>query len=275
MYVYNETLSTPEANLAFDEALVDVADQISLNVASRDNSAIGIGIGGSNEVLRLWELDTPCVVLGRASKWEEEVDSLACQRDGIPILRRVSGGASIVAGPGCLMYSVLISYQHRPAWRSLDVAHREVMCRIRDAVQQATDLFQMSLQIALDGTCDLTIDNRKFSGNALRCKRYWMLYHGTIMYSMPVEWLTNYLREPSRQPVYRRKREHDSFVTNVLDASNCILPIDFRRSLESQLATTWKASQSWQSCPWKGMVEGEAAQLLKTRYTNEQWHRCR
>ena len=273
MYVYNETLSTPEANLAFDEALVDVADQISLNVASRDNSAIGIG--GSNEVLRLWELDTPCVVLGRASKWEEEVDSLACQRDGIPILRRVSGGASIVAGPGCLMYSVLISYQHRPAWRSLDVAHREVMCRIRDAVQQATDSFQMSLQIALDGTCDLTIDNRKFSGNALRCKRYWMLYHGTIMYSMPIEWLTNYLCEPSRQPVYRRKREHDSFVTNVLDASNCILPIDFRRSLESQLATTWKASQSWQSCPWKGMVEGEAAQLLKTRYTNEQWHRCR
>ena len=273
MYLINETLSTPEENLALDEALVDVADRISLENSVCDNPPIDFA--GTNEVLRLWELGKPCVVLGRASKWEEEVNAVACQRDRVPVLRRVSGGASIVAGPGCLMYSVLISYQHRPTWRSLDVAHKEVMSRIRDAVQQATDSFQMSLQIDIDGTCDLTIANRKFSGNALRCKRYWLLYHGTIMYSMPLAWLTTYLREPPRQPVYRSKREHDSFVTNVLDHSNCISHIELRRRLESQLAATWNASQSWQSCPWKSMVDSEAKELLQTRYTNHKWHHCR
>ncbi len=228
-----------------------------------------------NEVLRLWELASPCVVLGRSSKWKEESNWFACQRDGVPVLRRVSGGASIVAGPGCLMYSVLISYQKRPRWRSLDVAHQEVMSQVQAAVQHATDSIQSSLQIVMKGTCDLTIANRKFSGNALRCKRYWMLYHGTIMYSMPLEWLTNYLFEPSLQPEYRRKRQHESFVTNVLDSSMDIPATIFRGILETQLALIWNASESWQSCPWKGMVERESTHLLQSRYTNQQWHRCR
>ncbi len=273
MYLLNETLPTPEENLALDEALVEVADRISLEDSSLECTPNDFA--EKNEVLRLWELATPCVVLGRSSKWAEEVNSVACQRDRVPVLRRVSGGASIVAGPGCLMYSVLISYQQRPTWRSLDVAHREVMTRIQIAVQNATDSFHLSLQIAMEGTCDLTIANRKFSGNALRCKRYWMLYHGTIMYSMPLEWLSNYLREPSRQPEYRKKREHDSFVTNILDASRSISPSEFRDRLERQLATTWNASESWQSCPWKILVDKESRQLLHSRYSNQLWHRCR
>ena len=228
-----------------------------------------------NEVLRLWELASPCVVLGRSSKWEEEINSVACQRDGVPVLRRVSGGASIVAGPGCLMYSVLISYQRRPRWRSLDVAHLEVMTRVQAAVQRATDLIHSSLQIMMEGTCDLTIANRKFSGNALRCKRNWMLYHGTILYSMPLEWLTNYLFEPTRQPKYRRNREHESFVANVMDSSKEISATVFRRILETQLAVTWNASESWQSYPWKDIVDRESRHLLQSRYTNQQWHQCR
>ncbi len=273
MYLLNATLPTPEENLALDEALVEVADRISLMESSLENSSNDFA--EKNEVLRLWELATPCVVLGRSSKWAEEVNLVACDRERVPVLRRVSGGASIVAGPGCLMYSVLISYQQRPTWRSLDIAHREVMTRIQAAVQHVTDSFQLSLQIDIDGTCDLTIANRKFSGNALRCKRYWMLYHGTIMYSMPLAWLTDYLREPSRQPEYRKKREHDSFVTNVLNSSSRISPTEFRGRLERQLAATWNASEPWQSCPWKGVVDKEAKQLLHSRYSNQLWHRCR
>ncbi len=175
MYLLAQTLPTAEENLAMDEALVEVADR------QPDEE------GWADEVLRLWELKSPCVVLGRASKWSEEVRMEECLRDAVPILRRVSGGASIVAGPGCLMYSVLLSYQRRPAWRSLDVAHRQVMERIRDAVQATIDSFRIELPIAIRGTCDLTVGDRKFSGNALRCKRNWMLYHGTIMYSMPLD----------------------------------------------------------------------------------------
>ena len=273
MYIHTDTLPTPEENLALDEALVEAADRLSLEESTTEKTAFDSG--PTNEVLRLWELTKPCVVLGRASKWLEEVDSIACQRDSVPVLRRASGGASIVTGPGCLMVSVLISYKHRPAWRALDIAHREVMSRTRDAVQRATDSFQMTSRIMIDGTCDLTIDSRKFSGNALRCKRFWMLYHGTIMYSMPLEWLSHYLLEPLRQPEYRKKREHESFVTNVLDSSSCISPKSFRQELQRQLAAIWNASQPWHSSSWKGEVDLEAIQLLQKRYSNPLWHQSR
>ncbi len=273
MYLHTDTLPTPEENLALDEALVEVADRLSLEESTTKKTAFDSG--STNEVLRLWELAKPCVVLGRASKWSEEVNSIASLRDSVPVLRRASGGASIVAGPGCLMYSVLISYQHRPAWRALDIAHKEVMSRTRDAVQRTTDSFQMTSRIMIDGTCDLTIDSRKFSGNALRCKRFWMLYHGTIMYSMPLDWLSNYLLEPLRQPEYRRKREHQSFVTNVLDHSSRISRKSFRQELSNQLASTWDANQPWHSSALKGAVELEAMLLLRSRYSDPQWHQSR
>ena len=65
------------------------------------------------ERLRLWESPQAMVVVGRSSRVGDEVRVDVC-RAQVPVLRRVSGGATIVAGPGCLMYAVVLSYQLRP-----------------------------------------------------------------------------------------------------------------------------------------------------------------
>ena len=105
------TLDLPEANLALDEALLE-----SVEAAPE-----------GPEWLRIWEMPSPVVVVGRSTKVHQEVNLPACQRRGIPVLRRCSGGTSVVVGPGCLLYSVVLSYQQRPELRHLDVAHRFVM----------------------------------------------------------------------------------------------------------------------------------------------------
>ena len=273
MLIHNDTLPTAEENLALDEALVEVADRRSLQ-SEQSNSDLESN-PGNEEVLRLWELPSPCVVLGRASRLTDEVNTTACDADGVPVLRRASGGATIVAGPGCLMYSVLISYQKRPTWRGLDVAHLQVMRRIRDAVQNAADSFDLPLQVEIQGTCDLTIDGRKFSGNALRCKRNWMIYHGTIMVAMPLHWLSKYLLEPPRQPAYREKRPHDTFVANVLSPASAVESRVFLRELVLQLASTWNATEPWESCSWRDDVDVETKRLLGERYMQFAWHRSR
>ena len=104
------TLATPEENLALDEALLDQAEA-----------------GTGSEVLRLWESRQPMVVVGRGSHVAQEVDLAACRRDGVPVLRRTSGGGAIVNGPGCLMYALVLSYALRPRLRAIDVAHRHVL----------------------------------------------------------------------------------------------------------------------------------------------------
>ena len=272
MLIHHETLPTAEENLALDEALVEVADRRSLQF---DPLLSGTATNLDAEVFRLWELPNPCVVLGRASKWAEEVNWEACELDRVPVLRRASGGASIVAGPGCLMYSVLISYQKRPTWRGLDVAHQQVMSRIQDSVQNAGEAFHLPMKVSIQGTCDLTIDGRKFSGNALRCKRNWMIYHGTIMVAMPLEWLSKYLLEPPRQPAYREKRTHDTFVSNVLSPTIAVNSRAFLTELQRQLVSTWNATEPWSACSWKGEVEAEAKRLVTERYASTAWHRSR
>ena len=266
MILIDTTLTTPAENLAFDEAMLEVADRDSETSLERVIP----------EVLRLWEMPSPCVVLGRASKWAEEANAIACERDSVPILRRVSGGASIVAGPGCLMYSVLLSYQIRPAWRMLDSAHSEVMTRMRQAVQNSLNSLNTPVQIDLQGTCDLTLNNRKFSGNALRCKRQWMLYHGTIMVAMPLEWITEYLLEPPRQPDYREKRVHSSFVVNLMDGHiGAATSLEFKNLLQKHIAAAWNATPIGTDTWFQQEVAEEAARLMQSRYSDPLWHRQR
>src|SRR5512146_2424258 len=103
MYHLPLTLETPAANLALDEALLDAAVEGQL----------------PGEVLRLWEPAEFFVVLGRSSK-VAEVHAAACRQDNVAVLRRPSGGATILTGPGCLMYAVLLDAERRPELRSVD-----------------------------------------------------------------------------------------------------------------------------------------------------------
>src|SRR5437667_5341974 len=84
------TLPTAAENLALDEALLLEAEA---------------GRGG--EVLRLWEWSRYAVVLGAGCRLAE-VDEAACAADAVPILRRASGGGTVLLGPGCLCYTLVL-----------------------------------------------------------------------------------------------------------------------------------------------------------------------
>ena len=226
-------------NLALDEALLNEADQLS-------------GAGREAEVLRIWELTEWAVVVGRATQVDQEVRRAACERDGIPVYRRCSGGTSVVAGPGCLMYAVLVSYEGRPELRSVDTAHHYVMERMQ------AGLSQLHEHVEFRGSCDLTIGDRKFSGNALRCKRKFLLYHGTVLYDFPLDRISKYLATPPRQPDYREGRDHASFVTN--------FPAD-ATAIKDAIRGAWKAKVVADTWP-----EQATADLVRQRYSRATWN---
>ena len=88
----------------------------------------------ASQVLRIWEPKQSLVVLGRSSPAEAEVNLDACQHDDVWVGRRVSGGQTIVSGPGCLMYAVVLDYQTHPELRMLDHAHKYVMTRMKQTI---------------------------------------------------------------------------------------------------------------------------------------------
>jgi lipoate-protein ligase A len=223
----------PAINLALDEALLDAAEA-----------------DDAGEVLRVWEFGAPAVVVGRGSRLAAEVDVPACVADGVPVLRRTTGGLAIVAGPGCLLYSLVLDLRLRPALRMLDAAHRFVMEALLASLEPVI------AGLAWQGTCDLTWGNRKVSGNSLRVARHHLLYHGTLLYGLEIARVTKYLRAPHREPEYRQHRTHDQFIVN--------LPV-MRRQLVTALE---------QAFPTSGVPSPPlpaAAALAESRYRDRGW----
>jgi lipoate-protein ligase A len=217
MYHLRLTLDTPAANLALDEELL----------ARAENGTL------PGEVLRLWESPQPIVIQGRSSPLRE-VNEDACREDGVPVLRRVSGGATVVLGPGCLMYAVVLSLEAQPELRAIDCAHRYVSQKLIAALSPLVP------GVACAGSSDLVISSgtatppRKFSGNSLRVRKNHLLYHGTVLYDFPLEMIERWLGEPVRQPEYRAARDHGAFLTN-LPAS--------RAAIEDALIEAWGARE--------------------------------
>lgn len=206
MDLLDPTSESPLANLEFEAELLD-------NLAAK------------TEVFRLWESPLPIVVLGRSSKIEVEVNQSACSELGVPVFRRVSGGAAIVAGPGCLMYAVILDLERRPELALVDRAHAWVLGEFVKALRPLVP------NVSCAGTSDLALlandfgatdqargadhSARKFSGNSLRKKRTRVLYHGTLLYDFDLSLIPRLLRSPPRQPDYRAGRAHGDFVTNL------------------------------------------------------------
>lgn len=237
------TRLSPAQHLALDHALLEAADR-------GEPTA---------EVLRVWEPEAPMVVLGRSSRHTQEVNLDACRADGVAVLRRVSGGATILTGPGCLMYALLLNLEARPELRAVDHAHVTVLAAL------AAALHPVAPGARCAGTSDLVVkrDNGllKFSGNSLRVGRRWLLYHGTLMYGLDPALVARYLREPPRQPEYRGRRRHQQFVTN--------LQTD-RQTLLTLLRDAFNAEEELSRPPI-----GLTAELVSSHYSREEWNLSR
>ena len=242
MFRLDLTLENPLANIALDEVMLEVAE------ASTEHP----------EVLRLWQPASPLVVIGRSSPWQTEVEHSFCQQHQIPVVRRCSGGQSIVTGPGCLMYAVLLDYRLRPELRLLDRAHRFVMSKMREAVKT------LGIDAEISGTSDLTVGGQKVSGNALRCKRNWFVYHGTMICDLDIDLIANCLGKPIRQPEYRQQRDHRSFLVQ-LDTSV--------GDLMEAIADTWSASfETSPDTDRLKKLKEQCDRLVQDKYSTNKWN---
>lgn len=229
------TLATPAENLALDEALLLE------------------GEAGGDEVLRVWEWPAPVVVLGSGCRLSEEVVEDACAADGVPILRRGSGGGTVLWGPGCLLYSLVLRFDRDPALTEIRPSYRWILERIGEAIGLP--------EIAQEGISDLSFAGQKCSGNAQQRKQVVLLHHGTLLYDFDLALVSRYLKPPPRQPDYRRQREHQEFLIN--------LPLS-AEELKRRLRTIWRANV--EGLAWPGEM---VHRLCQEKYDRPEWTRRR
>lgn len=246
MRLLDLTLASPEENLACDEAL--------LNRAETE--------GG--EILRFWAPREHFVVVGYANKVEMEVNVAACAAKHIPIFRRYSGGGTVLQGPGCLNYALILQIEECPSLANISCANNFIMKRNCEAVQSA--MAGSRSPISVCGHTDLAlvvphsspVVQRKFSGNSQRRHKRALLFHGTFLLNFNLALVNELLRMPSKQPDYRHHRGHGEFLTNLnLSATG----------VKKALGRVWNANEEMHD------FQAEAVQkLAKEKYSTPSWN---
>ena len=239
MQIFAHTFPTPAENLAADEALLELAER-----------------GEGDEILRFWESPTPFVALGYTNSIATETQRDQCAKLQIPILRRVSGGGTVLQGPGSFNYALILEIGAHPLLATVSESNAYIMARQKNALQVLAG--QLNGEIRVQGTTDLTLDDRKFSGNAQRRKRRFTLFHGTFLLDLPLDLISQTLKIPARQPDYRQKRTHQEFLTT--------LPLT-RAQIKTALGDEWQAHGNLTRFPDELMQ-----QLLTERYRNREWN---
>ncbi len=206
--------------------------------------------------LRFWRPVEPTVVLGYANAATKEVDLEFCEKNGIAINRRLSGGGTVALTDGCLCYSLALPIVSNTPFEHINSTNRFVMETNRDALERLTQQ-----DIKVEGVSDLAIDGRKFSGNAQKRGSRALLFHGSFLLNADLTLIANCLRHPTLEPEWRSKRAHTDFITNL------------NRSFadaESAIAIAWQANPSEPP-----RLSDEIQSLASERYRQKSWQFCR
>ena len=207
--------------------------------------------------LWFWESNVPFVVVGYGQRIDDSVEVDRCRVAGVPVLRRRSGGGTVIQGPGCLTYGITLPLASNAALARVDSTNRWIMEAQAEALQELT-----GLPVGIDGHTDLTLGmadgKRKFSGNAQRRTRTAVLFHGTFLHGADLGLMGRFLKLPEDRPAYRGSRSHLDFL-----ALLPVQPAEIRRTL----IETWAASPSSGPLPLDRHKEA-----IHARYGHPGWH---
>jgi len=185
-------LSGPD-NMAIDEALLHCFEP-----------------GKSLPILRIYGWNPPAFSCGRFQKPEEILDLERCQRDGIPVVRRITGGG-VIYHAAELTYSLVCPITKLPDARNV----RGTFFHLTSFLIAFYRLLKLSPAYAADchggrilgertalcfaGTenCDILLGGKKIGGNAQRRLKEVVFQHGSIPLCQMAAKGADYLRAPA------------------------------------------------------------------------------
>jgi lipoate---protein ligase len=163
---------------------------------------------------RLWQAAAPAVILGTGQESAKEADLDRCREENVPVLRRHSGGGTVVIGPGAINFSVFFAVADLPG---SDTIRGAMSAALKPVVELLT---RWKMEACEAGLSDLAVKVsdgtlRKIAGNSQARKKVSVVVHGTMLADPDWARITRLLRFPSSVPDYRAGRDHRSFLTSL------------------------------------------------------------
>ncbi|HEX9022984.1 MAG TPA: lipoate--protein ligase family protein [Geobacteraceae bacterium] len=161
-------------------------------------------------ILRIYGWEPPALSLGRFQKAHEVLDRERCGREGVVVVRRITGGGVIYHG-GELTYSLVCAPHHLPPVASIKESFRVLTSFIMRFYAGLGMVPRYALDDCPAGAAlgertpfcfagresyDIMIDGRKIGGNAQRRLKRAIFQHGSIPVENHIPRGAAFLRDP-------------------------------------------------------------------------------
>jgi len=157
-----------------------------------------------SDCFMLWR-NAPAVIVGRHQNTLAEIDANFVRARAIPVVRRLSGGGAVFHDLGNLNYTFIVADSRAR------IDFRRFSQPILDALRD------MGVPARFEGRNDLTIDGRKFSGNAECVSGGRLLHHGTLLFAARMTDLSAALRPDPAKFAGKAVKSVRGRVTNISD----------------------------------------------------------
>lgn len=209
------------------------------------------------ELVILWQ-NKPTVVIGRNQNTIEEVNETFVKAQGIEVVRRLSGGGAVYHDLGNLNFTYIVPGQEN------------VVSNFRKFTEPVLAALQsLGVPAEFSGRNDLTIDGKKFSGNAQYWFRNRLLHHGTILFNSDLAVVQEALQVKEEKLVSKGVQSVRSRVTNIHPHLPAPLGIEEFKQVLLRHLFRGENHQNYELCPDDLR---NIQTLMEERYTKWDWN---
>ena len=190
----------------------------------------------ARESFMLWR-NAPTVIVGRHQNTLAEIDAEYVQAHNIPVVRRLSGGGAVFHDLGNLNFTFIAD---SPDGQRAQVDFRRFTQPILEALQT------LGVDARFEGRNDLTIDGRKFSGNAEYVSGGRVLHHGTLLFAARMADISAALRPDPAKFADKAVKSVRSRVTNISEhLPRPMTVLEFRDHLMAHVVATTPDAEAY------------------------------
>ncbi|HNU35562.1 MAG TPA: biotin/lipoate A/B protein ligase family protein [Methanomassiliicoccales archaeon] len=227
-------------NMALDEA---IAEAVAFRVAG--------------PTMRFYGWEPAAVSIGRFQKLDEVVDMQECERLGVEVVRRSTGGGAVFHDQE-ITYSVICPEDMMPA--DINSAYQEIGGWIVNALKL----------IGIEGTFepinDVLVKGRKISGSAQSRRKGIFVQHGTLIYDLDRAKMFSVLKVPKDKLESQSIGDPAERVTSVREQRK--VPWEY---MAAAMANAFIMNREWYSGDITTDELTRAEVIAKLRYANRDW----